>query len=1151
MFSRVFLCAFLVVIVQLVHAQKQIICTPGTFKNPDWSTTTDSDFSRGIKPIRACVPCQIGTYQPLNDQTSCLKCDAGKTTESILAKTKTACSVTTVSGGCPAGTQFDKARAGESKDDACRDCSQGFANTEVGAICVQCSKGKYTTLATKATSCVACTGSLTTKAAGTYSEAGDGTDVCAEAVLAACEPGNFLNSDKSCAPCAVGTYNPSLTATSTCKACPDGKTTNPGKNGPSASIDSCIDGTTCPAGSFLKDSISTSADEVTFTCTKCKTGSFSAVANAKMCLPCERGYFAGPLAGSTACTKCVAGKTSIPGAAVCISGAAPCPAGSKLNSDNTCAVCPKGQFSTMPDSRECTKCPFGTYADSTGSTSCSNCLADNGIVNAKEGASACFSNFLESCEPGQHLNTDGICTDCAAGKFQPYRSFAPDCRSCPPGKYSDVVKASTCKVCKDQATVGATTCAAACPAGQYMPPGSTDTSACVSCPAGKFNVLNGQSGASACLNCPRNTYLDLVDVTSERSCYRCEKGKTSAPGSTKPTDCVAQVVKCASGEFAATVAVQDDNAKFNEAGKQCTTCPVGKFTSTEDASACTACAAGKSTLTTGTPNGNFCIASTVCDAGSFLNAEGRYMWCQKCGAGSYSAVVGATDASTCTKCPAGKRTNQPGQTAVSACVATDSNAACPAGTFAKTFGKKVSADTATAVARSVCLSCPPGTYGPNTGAESIADCIRCSPEYGSSFGSTSQSECVAFTAFEKPTDVCPPGTTREVEGSGFKCTKCPQGTYSDAINSECVSCPSETTSPIGSKSEKMCVAQSVGCPMGMYGSSSRGGNGGSDGCTACPPGSFLDYSGATVIDQCKKCPARLPSPAGSVSKRACGTTSNCPAGTYSKLRGSLFFCKKCPENTYSSAVDAGSVEACNLCPTDSVDNVEYTSPPGSTASTACVKGRVQPTMAPTMAVAEFDLGMYMTLNGVDKETFNGDIAYADAFAGAIESALFDPDEPANVYEITKVQADAKIGTTSRGRRLAAASAESKISFTVSVNGQAVSQENVGGILTANVNAGLFDTYLQMSASNTGATGMQNATAEDCDVTPTATSVPAGEEEVKKKGSIGAIIGAVAGVLVLGGIGYYFYSSKQEPVANRSNEKEFRDVQMTAVPTDSV
>ena len=1151
MFSRVFLCALLVVIVHLVHAQNRMTCTPGTFKNPDWSTT-DSDANTKLKPgfdgQKSCVPCQIGTYQDLAGQTSCSKCDAGKTTESIGARSKGACTVTTVSGGCPAGTQFDKTKA------ACSDCSQGFANPDVGASCVQCSKGKYTTLATKATSCVACTGSLTTKAAGTYSKAGDGTDVCAEAVLAACEPGYFLNSDKRCVRCDVGTYNPSLTATSTCEACPAGKTTNPRRNGPSASIDSCIDGTTCPAGSFRKASLSTSADDgVTFTCTKCKTGSFTALANSYVCLPCKRGYFAG-IAGSTACTKCDAGKTSLPGAAVCVSGEAPCPAGSKFSSDNTCAVCPKGQFSTMPDSRECTKCPFGTYADSTGSTSCSKCLADNGIVNAKEGASACFSNFLKTCESGQHLNTDGVCTDCAAGKFQPYPSFTTACRFCPPGKYSDVVKASTCKVCKDQATVGATTCAAACPAGEYMPPGSTATSACVSCPAGKFNMRKGQSGDSACRNCPRNTYMDEVNLKSERSCHRCEKGKTSAPGSTEATDCVAKVAKCSSGEFAATATEQDGgDAKLNAAGKQCTACPVGKFTSTEDASACTACATGKSTLTTGTPNSNFCIASTVCDAGSFLNAEGRYMWCQKCGAGSYSAAAGATDASTCTKCPAGKITNQPGQTEISACVTADSNAACPAGTFTKSFSKKVSANTAAAVARSVCLSCPPGTYGPNTGAESIADCIRCSPEYGSSFGSTSESECVAFTEFKKPTDVCPPGTTREVEGSGFKCTKCPQGTYSDAINSECVSCPSETTSPIGSKSEKMCVALSVGCPMGMYGSSIRSGNGGVDGCTACPPGSFLDYSGATVIDQCKKCPARLPSPAGSVSRRACGTTSNCPAGTYSKLRGSLFFCKKCPENTYSSAVDADSVEACILCPTDSVDNVEYTSPPGSTAETACVKGRVQPTMAPTMAVTEFELGMDMTLNGVDKETFNGDIAYADAFAGAIESSLFDPDEPANIYEITKVQAEAKIETTSTGRRrrLAAASAESKISFTVSVNGQAASQEDVGGILTASVNAGVFDTYLQMSASNTGAADMQNATAEDCGVTPTAASVPVGEEEVKKKRSIGAIIGAVAGVLVLGGIGYYFYSSKREPVADKGNEKGFSGVQMTSVPTNPV
>merc|ERR1712072_1086092 len=290
---------------------------------------------------------------------------------------------------------------------------------------------------------------------------------------------------------------------------------------------------------------------------------------------------------------------------------------------------------------------------------------------------------------------------------------------------------------------------------------------------------------------------------------------------------------------------------------------------------------------------------------------------------------------------------------------------------------------------------PPGTYNPTSGGESIADCTRCSPTFSSPFGSTSESACVSVTSLKKPADVCPPGTTKDADG----CTKCPQGTYSDAVNSACVACPIGTTSPIGSKSEKMCVADSAGCPMGTYGT------GGNSECTACPPGSFLNFAGATSVDQCRKCPGKLPSPAGSFSKRACGTGDKCPAGTFAKQRGALFFCKKCPENTYSAEVGAQSVDACILCPTDATDNVEYTSPRGSTSETACVKGAVQPTMAPTMAVGEFKQEMVMTIDGVNQETFNDDVAYTDAFAGAIESSLFDPEAPDNEYEVEQIVAE--------------------------------------------------------------------------------------------------------------------------------------------------
>jgi len=1000
------------------------------------------------------------------------------------------------------GTEFDKSKDSTVSDVACVDCSQGFANPNIGAVCMACPMGKYTTVATKATSCANCPAGQTTKAIGAFSAKGDGTDICAAPEEVACRAGEFIASDKSCQRCAVGTYNPP--STSPCILCPQGKTTFPNRNGPSGNIGACVSGVTCRAGSAL--SMQTSAGTEP-TCALCKVGSYSNTDNSRACVPCEAGYFAATV-GSTVCTVCEAGKTSRFGASVCVAGAAPCSAGKYVNT-GSCIDCPAGRFSILPNSDRCMDCPYGSYSAAAGSTTCAICSDSDGIVNKMSGASACFSTLLQTCAGGQYLTAAGDCADCAAGTFQPFASYARSCRPCPRGTYTDLTKATECKVCENLNASGSSTCPAACAAGSYMPTGSSISSACIVCPAGTFNSIAGTSGLETCKNCPQNTYSEITGMAKESDCTRCAKGFTSPAGSIADSACVAATARCRPGFYASSSTSTEGDK--NADGKTCSKCPIGKYSTATDAAVCTACEAGKSTLLAGTPAASLCIAATVCPAGKYLSAKDQYMWCQPCLPGFYSAEVGATSAAVCEKCPDGQTTSTGGQVAVNACTAVNSAAGCPAGTYGSSFGRSVSSSsTAT---RSFCLPCPPGTFNPSTGSTSISECIRCEAEYGSPFGSTSADACTSFDTFEKPSTACPPGTTNVVINGVSKCNKCPQGMYSVGVNSVCVSCPSETTSPIGSASASACVAQSVGCPMGMYGAGTRSGGGGSAGCTACPPGGYLDFPGAKVASQCKRCPADLPAPEGSVSKRACGTSQSCPAGSYSVLRGSLYFCRKCPENTYNSDSGAESVSACTVCPTDLDSNEEYTSPRGSTALTDCVKGAVQPTMAPTTAIEDFRVEMDMTLNGVSAATFNGDAAYADAFAAATASSLFDPDAPANVYSVTNVQATLNSLDSSASRRLQASSesSSSTITFAITVDGSTVSAVTVSGMMTASVNAGVFDSYLQMSATSTGASGMQNATAEDCSVTPTS-SASSPEETTTKKGGIALlVVGSAAAI----------------------------------------
>ena len=148
-----------------------------------------------------------------------------------------------------------------------------------------------------------------------------------------------------------------------------------------------------------------------------------------------------------------------------------------------------------------------------------------------------------------------------------------------------------------------------------------------------------------------------------------------------------------------------------------------------DNSVVTACAAGYWKDTSGTAN-----VCTGCVAGKYITAGGAAETdCIVCAAGTYSAAVAATAASTCSDCAAGKYSAATGADANTACID------CVAGKYSTTAG---------ADAVGTCIDCVLGTYVTATGSSAATDCADCAVgKYTAATASTAAGDCI----------VCPDG----------------------------------------------------------------------------------------------------------------------------------------------------------------------------------------------------------------------------------------------------------------------------------------------------------------------------------------------------------------------------------------------------------
>ena len=150
------------------------------------------------------------------------------------------------------------------------------------------------------------------------------------------------------------------------------------------------------------------------------------------------------------------------------------------------------------------------------------------------------------CSSGRFLS-NGVCTVCAAGQYQPTSYTTPpsasSCISCPAGQYDSSGRTYCISCATDQTSPAGSDSSydcytGGCAGGQYLS-GTT----CENCGAGQYQSLTTHS-LTSCSDCPAGQYSEQEQHRA--SCIACPTGTTSVAGSDADSDCM---TVCASGEY--------------------------------------------------------------------------------------------------------------------------------------------------------------------------------------------------------------------------------------------------------------------------------------------------------------------------------------------------------------------------------------------------------------------------------------------------------------------------------------------------------------------------------------------------------------------------------------------------------------------------
>ena len=483
---------------------------------------------------------------------------------------------------------------------------------------------------------------------------------------------------------------------STCKVCPAGNYCLYNSSTPTT----CPAGSYCPAGTAYSNqflcpngtySDTTGLQDVK-NCTACTPGSYCG--SPGLTAPtdvCEAGYFCG--GGSSVKDPHDSGKSSYRVSYVgdtCVTAL-----NTTLNDQ-----CPPGHYCPAGSSAP-VQCPPGTNSTSRGLGAESDCplctkgyyCPDGGTIYATH---KCLAGYY--CPDGIDSPSNYPNLRCPNGTMCPVGSARPV--PCPAGSYQDEIGRSTCKTCPEGylCDIGTVSPHIVCPVGRYCPAGSALG---IFCANGTYGITTGLRNQQSCTPCPPSKYcvngfvagncsagyfckfgqgspVPYVNVSAFADNYAlftyletinggpCTPGHYCPRGTSIPISCPnktvraepfgASVADCGVCPAGYTCQPGDPVPTPCERGKYCPVsslpieCPIGTFnpfTQKSKLDECLNCPAGYFCNALGITNYN----RWPCPAGSYclVGATNPTL----CPSGTYRAIVGGSNQSSCSVCPGG------------------------------------------------------------------------------------------------------------------------------------------------------------------------------------------------------------------------------------------------------------------------------------------------------------------------------------------------------------------------------------------------------------------------------------------------------------------------------------------------------------------
>lgn len=265
-----------------------ILCPGGTYSPNPGATASSAclpcptgEFSGNGYGV--CAICSSGTYNDLENQTSCKPCPGGTYNPNTWSKSLSAC-VNCLPGkyslggassctSCNPGTYNSLYR-----QSSCQLCPETTYNPKTGSSlasdCINCGTGLFSLAgSTNVSQCITCL-------------AGSFINMYGECL--SCNPGYYSTAinAKSCTMCDFNTYSDQYGSTS-CTSCPSNTLTA------FKGTQSVSDCKNCPVGQFLSSF---------GTCYPCYAGTYNNTPNQRSCTSCPAGTYSGD--GASACILC-------------------------------------------------------------------------------------------------------------------------------------------------------------------------------------------------------------------------------------------------------------------------------------------------------------------------------------------------------------------------------------------------------------------------------------------------------------------------------------------------------------------------------------------------------------------------------------------------------------------------------------------------------------------------------------------------------------------------------------------------------------------------------------------------------------------------------------------------------------------------------